>query len=193
MFRIPMFGFALLIFVFLAVILAIAVFFAFKSGAQGKTKLGGFAGCMVALALLFIAGVAGIALVILSLMSIPSEAVRHGPVKSFEFQWRDNSPEPSDPHAESPSPVHGRIELHGVVDATPVLKWLREKTDPSTHLAVREDKDADGQACTVIELTRPMDQGEREEWRQMWRDLEKSMPDFRFPTGVRIVLRGPDE
>jgi hypothetical protein len=55
-----MFGFVLLVFLLLATILAVGVFLAFKSGEQGKTKLGGFAGCAIALALLVIAGLGAV-------------------------------------------------------------------------------------------------------------------------------------
>ncbi len=98
--HIPMFGFVLLAFLLLGVVLAVAVFFAFKSGNAGQTRLSGPAGCLIALALLVIAGIGAIGLAIVALVTLPAEAMKHGPVKSFELQfpdeetvpdvWRDN-------------------------------------------------------------------------------------------------------
>src|SRR5690349_11472865 len=123
--HIPMFGFVLLAFLLLGVILAVAVFFAFKSGTAGQTKLSGPAGCLIALALLVIAGIGATGLAIVALVTIPAEAVKHGPVKSFELRFPED-----DEHAESGLRrvlgPHVTIELRGLQDPSEVMKWLRK-------------------------------------------------------------------
>lgn len=194
MFRIPMFGFALLVFVLLAVVLAVAVFLAFRSGEQGKTKLGGLAGCAIALALLLITGAAALGLLIVSVISIPSEAVRHGPVKSFEFQWGEATPTPGEsPRDPNASPLRLRIEMRGVRDTTEIMKWLREQTDEHTHIAVREETDPSGKAFTVVELSIPLDEHEGRELRRIRHDLEQHLPDLRLPASVHVEFEGPDD
>ena len=83
----PMFGFAALAFLMIGVILAVAVWVAFRSGGSGTTKLGGFAGCMVAVALVFVAGLGTIACLLVVGITAPAELARNGPVKKIEAHW----------------------------------------------------------------------------------------------------------
>jgi hypothetical protein len=191
-----MFGFVLLAFLLLAVVLAVAVFFAFKSGQAGQTKLSGPAGCMVALALLLIAGIGAIGLVIVALVTLPSEAVRRGPVKSLEWRFPAHEDEATSPDSPARADDQGTsltIELRGLQDPSEVMKWLRKRTDSGTHIAVHEGKDEDGKPMTVIELTLPESHDVTRELRDMRRDLEEDEPDLRLPSSVKIVFRGPDD
>lgn len=186
--HVPMFGFVLLAFLMLAVVLAVAVFFAFKSGNAGQTKLSGPAGCFIALALLVIAGIGAIGLSIVALVTIPSEMFKRGPVKSVELQM---------PGDEKPgSSVHGphlSIELRGLQDPSDVMKWLRKRTDSETRIAVHEGRDKSGKPVTVVELTLPDDHDVAHELRDMRRELEEDVPDLRLPKSVKIEFRGPEE
>jgi len=189
--HIPMFGFVLLAFLLLGVILAVAVFFAFKSGNAGQTKLSGPAGCLIALALLAIAGIGAIGLTIVALVTIPSEMIKHGPVKSAKVEFPED-----DKGGVAGAGRHGShltIELRGAQDASDVMKWLRKRTDSETSIAVHAGRDTSGQPVTVIELTLPEDHDVTQELRDMRRDLEEDVPDLRLPKSVRIEFRGPDE
>lgn len=210
MFRVPMFGFGLLLFVLLAVVLAVAVFLAFKSGEQGKTKLGGCAGCAIAMALLLIAGMGALGLVIVAIVSIPDEAVRRGPVKKFELHWGEdaNAPRTADggesvrselapgdspTPAPAPSPLRLRLELRGMADASSVIRWLRPRVDEDAVISVAEGRDDAGRSFTVLDVTIPLSPQDREGLTRLRHDLERDLPDFHMPTGVTLELRGPDE
>ncbi len=198
--HVPMFGFVLLAFLLLGVVLAVAVFFAFKSGNAGQTKLSGPAGCLIALALLVIAGIGAVGLGIVAVVTLSSEAVRHGPVKSFEFKFpEDEGRGQGGTHAgvdagksEAQGP-HLTIELRGLQDPADVMKWLRKQTDSQTRIAVHESKDKSGETVTVIELMLPEDHDVTNELRDMRRDLERDMPDLRLPKSVKVEFRGPNE
>jgi hypothetical protein len=97
----PMFGFAALAFLMIGVILAVAVWVAFRSGAAGTTKLGGFAGCMVAVALVFVAGLGAIACMVVVAVTAPAELVRSGPVKKIEAHWPSPHGEKRDGKADA--------------------------------------------------------------------------------------------
>ncbi|MBL8859475.1 MAG: hypothetical protein JNL28_13265 [Planctomycetes bacterium] len=190
----PMFGFALLAFLILALVVAVAVFFIFKSGEQGKTKLNGCAGCAIGFALLAIAGLGALGLVFVSVVSLPSEAVRHGPVKALEFHWDESAPAPDEPGRQAAaSPLHVRVEMRGVKDHADVMKWLRKRTKSETHIAVHEEVGEDGEAYTVAELSLPVSKNQRRELKELRSQLERDMPDFNIPSGVRIELRGPND
>lgn len=192
--RIPMFGFALLAFLFLALILAVAVFFAFRSGEQGKTKLGGCAGCAIALGLVCVAGLGAFGFSIVALANLKSEWIRHGPVKSAEFEWRDTLEDSrSEPEGRTAAPLHLRLELRGEVDSREFLKWLRQGTDEGTLLAVHEEQHSDGTTVTVVELSLPTSEHARAELARVRRDLERALPDLRLPTGGKVVFKDPDE
>jgi hypothetical protein len=85
-----MFGFTVLAFLIVCAILAIATYLVFNSGEQGKTKLGGCAGCAVGFALLAIAGFAAAICAFVMLVTTKSELVRHGPIKSIELELGDH-------------------------------------------------------------------------------------------------------
>lgn len=196
--RIPMFGFALLAFLLLAVVLAVAVFFAFRSGEQGKTKLGGFAGCAIALALLVVAGLGAIGTLIVGLVSIPGEAIRHGPVKSFEWRWNSEEdatvPAPDAPRSSrAEAPFRVRVELRGTQDSHEVMRWIRKRTDERTTISVHEERDAKGEAVTIVEITPRLDVHDRGQLEEIFRDLKRDIPDLKLPAGGRIELRGPDD
>jgi hypothetical protein len=186
-----MFGFVLLVFLLLATILAVGVFLAFKSGEQGKTKLGGFAGCAIALALLVIAGLGAVGAVVVGLVSIPGEAVRHGPVKSFEWHW--NSDSSDEPKSHDDVPFHVRVELRGTQDSQSVMRWIRKRTDERTTLSVHEENDESGKPFTVVEITPRLDVHDRRELQEIFEKLHRDLPDLRLPEGGRIVIKDPDE
>lgn len=189
--RFPMFGFALLAFLLLAVILAVAVFFAFKSGEQGKTKLGGAAGCLIALALLVVSGMGAIGLLIVAAVAAPGELARHGPVRSLEWRWNSDSHHASDGHDEAP--FHVRVELRGTQDSQGVMRWIRKRTDERTTLSVHEEHDDRGEPFTVIEITPRLDIHDRRELDEIFRSLQKDLPDLQLPAGGRIEIKDPDE
>jgi hypothetical protein len=194
--RFPMFGFALLAFLLLAVVVAVAVFFAFKSGEQGKTKLSGLAGCAIALALLMIAGIGAIGTIIVGVVSIPGEAVRHGPVKSFEWRWDHDSsaPDPDEPHSTSKhSPLHVRVELRGTADTQSVMRWIRKRTDADTAISVHDERDANGEEFTVIEISPRLDAHDRREVEELFDELESELPELRLPSGGRVEIKRPDD
>jgi hypothetical protein len=188
-----MFGFALLAFLLLAVVIAVAVFFAFKSGEQGKTKLGGFAGCLIALALLVIAGMGAIATMIVAAVSIPGEAMRHGPVRSFEWHWNSDDA-PDAPHAaDSDAAFRVRVELRGTADNQSVMRWIRKNTDERTMLSVHEETDSKGEPCTVIDITPRLDVRDKRDLREIFESLQRDLPELKLPAGGRIEIKDPDE
>jgi hypothetical protein len=192
--HIPMFGFVLLAFLLLGVVLAVAIFFAFKSGNAGQTKLSGPAGCFIALALLVIAGIGAIGLTIVALVTLPAEAMKRGPVKSFELRFpEDDLGAASEGGLRRVHGPHVTIELRGLQDPSDVMKWLRKRTDSQTNITVHEGKDASGKAITVIELTLPEGHDVTQRLRETRRDLEEDLPDLRLPKSVKIEFRGPDE
>jgi hypothetical protein len=217
MHSIPMFGFALLCFLLLAVVLAVAVFFAFKSGEKGQTKLGGCAGCAIAAALLLIGGLGALGVTIVGVFSFTSEAVKHGPVKSFGFEWDDSRHDtmppgmsepgmPAPPDWPTPPPQvgqrsgpdeHGQLrltlEVRGKDGAAKVLEWVRRKTKAPVSIAVRESHgDAQG-PITTIELSIPIDEDDRADLEETRRDLERDLPDLKLPKGVKVEFRGPND
>ncbi|MBK7878145.1 MAG: hypothetical protein IPJ77_21000 [Planctomycetes bacterium] len=89
--HVPMFGFTCLAFLLIYVVIAVAILLVFKSGEKGTTKLGGFAGCMIGLGLFGIAGLMALGTGLVMTLNAWNEAVRRGPVKSFEFHFDDGS------------------------------------------------------------------------------------------------------
>jgi hypothetical protein len=106
--RMPMFGFLLLGFLLFAAIVAVACYLVFKSGEQGKTKLSGCAGCAIGLGLLSFAGLGALGCTAIAILDSGNEAVRHGPIKSFEWRWPQGRHD-RDAHADE----HGRDTHHG--------------------------------------------------------------------------------
>jgi len=213
----PMFGFALLCFLLLAVVLAVAVFFAFKSGEKGQTKLGGCAGCAIAAALLLIGGLGALGVTIVGVFSFASEAVKHGPVKSFGLEWDDSRHDITPMEAHEPGmslppdsqnrqpqveprsapsehrPLRLTLEVRGRDGAAKVLEWVRRKTEAPISIAVRESmSDAQG-PITTIELSIPLDEEDRKDLEETRRDLERDLPDLKLPKGVKVEFRGPND
>ncbi|MDZ4773268.1 MAG: hypothetical protein SGI72_09060 [Planctomycetota bacterium] len=194
--RFPMFGFVLLAFLLLAVVLAVAVFFAFKSGEQGKTKLSGFAGCAIALALLVIAGIGAVGLLIVAAIAAPNEWARRGPVKSMELHWNEDSaapaPDAPDHHMHKPA-FKVRVELRGSQDTQDVMRWIRRETDERTTLSVHEERDSNGNVVTAIEITPRLEVQDRKELREIFDELKRDLPDLNLPAGGRVEFRGPND
>lgn len=145
--RWPLFGFALLVFVLLAVVLAIGIFFAFKSGEQGKTKLGGCAGCAIGFALLVITGMGAVGLIVVSVAALPGELLRHGPVESVELTWDEGR---GRAEAESPStpPAPAEVAPRGADANTPAApsastpeRSRSEAGDVQLRVVLRGDAD----------------------------------------------------
>jgi hypothetical protein len=197
-----MFGFACFGFLMIGVILAVAVWLAFKSGKNGTTKLGGAAGCMISLALVFIAGLAALSCTAIALVNAPNELLRHGPVRRIEAQWPplraehgktadSESPEPDEgkeKDADSEKGLHIQIEMAGG-DATEVSRWFREHTDGDMTVSVDTVKGADGPR-TRIDIRLPITE---DELRDIRRDFERDLPNLNLPDGIRVELKGDDD
>ena len=165
------------------------------------------------MALLLIAGMGALGLVIVSIVSIPDEAVRRGPVKKFELHWGEdaNAPRtadggesvrsevapgdaPTSPTAPTaPSPLRLRLELRGMADASSVIRWLRPRVDENAVISVGEGRDDAGRTFTMLDVTIPLSPQDREGLTRLRHDLERDLPNFQMPTGVTLELRGPDE
>lgn len=200
--RLPMFAFAAFAFLVIAGILAIACWLAFKSGKNGTTKLGGVAGCFIALALVFVAGVAALSCTAIAALNAPNEILRSGPVRRIEAQWpplHKEHAEPDEEKTEEPdeSPgmpeehahgLHLRIELDGT-DATEVSRWFREHTEGDMTVSIEKLNGANGPRTRVdIELPIPDD-----DLREIRERFERDLPNLNLPQGVRIELKGEDD
>jgi hypothetical protein len=200
--RLPMFAFASLGFFVIAGILAIACWLAFKSGKNGTTKLGGAAGCFIALALVFVAGLAALGCTTIAVLNAPNELLRHGPVKRIEAQWpplrgdheenADSKPEAPDESPEKPEEsahgLHIRIELDGT-DTTEVSRWFREHTEGDMTVSIEKLKSADGPR-TRVDIELPISDDDLREIREQF---ERDLPNLNLPQGVRIELKGEDD
>lgn len=196
-----MFGFALLVFVLLAAIVAVALFFAFKSGEQGKSKLSGFAGCWIALALLVVAFFGAIGLVIVAIANAPNEMVRHGPVKSFELQWDEDEhggelepgeKRPAKPLLPRESGPRLVVELKSADGAAQIVRWLRDNVEGDLSIA-SEEVDVDGERRARVTLHLKLAPGDRAGLEEAKRELERELPNLRIPDGVKVELRDADE
>jgi hypothetical protein len=214
----PMFGFAALAFLMIGVILAVAVWLAFRSGESGRTKLGGFAGCMVAVALVFVAGLGAIACLLVVAVTAPGEIVRHGPVRKIEAHWPSTHGEKGDTEPESAKDedseeeeseahdgmhddehhadaedheehgLHFRVEVAGGNEAK-ITRWFREHTRGDFKVSTEAIHGPDGRR-TRIDIRIPIPD---EEIRRMRSDLQKDLPDLNLPDGVTIELKSEDE
>src|SRR5438034_7536604 len=120
----PMFAFYLLAFLLVAAVLAVAVFLAFKSGAQGQTKLGGCAGCAIAFALLLVAGLGAVGIGFVALMHLPNQALRRGPFRRFHMEFpEEGSTTPTPPTA--PGASSGETSEDGLKRVHPGGKSLK--------------------------------------------------------------------
>lgn len=200
--RLPMFAFAAFGFLVVAGILAIACWLAFKSGKNGTTKLGGPAGCLVALALVFVAGLAALSCTAIALVNAPNELLRGGPVRRIEAQWpplRGDHEKSDDEMSETPdeSPkateesahgLHIRVELSGG-DATSISRWFREHSEGDMTVSVEKVKGADGPR-TRVDIRLPISDDDLRELRE---EFERDLPNLDLPEGVRIELKGDDD
>ena len=198
--RLPMFGFAFLGFLMIGVILAVACWLAFKSGKDGTTKLGGPAGCFMALALMFVAGLGALGCAAIALVNAPGELLRNGPIRKIEahvHDWKaehegaDEADEPGE-HGERGEAerkgVHFRIEMTGG-NAQEISRWFREHTDGDMTVSVTTLAGPDGPRTRVdIELPIP-----ESELREIRRDFERDLPNLKLPNDVRIELKGADD
>lgn len=198
-----MFGYALLVFVLLAAVAAVALFFAFKSGEQGKSKLSGFAGCWIALALLVVAFLGAIGLVVVAIANAPNEIVKHGPVKSFELQWDSDGDEDGlEPGEKRPAkplvPRENRsgprlvIDLKSSEGAAEIVRWIRDNVEGDLAIA-SEEVEVDGERRARVTLHLKLAPGERAELEEVKRELERELPNLRIPDGVKVELRDADE
>jgi hypothetical protein len=197
-----MFGFACFGFLVIAVILAIAVWLAFKSGKNGTTKLGGAAGCMIALALVFVAGIAALGCTAIAIVNAPDELIRHGPVRRIEAQWpslhpdqektsdskSEDAEETPEKDSDAKQGLHIQIEMAGG-DATEVSRWFRDHTDGDMTVSVDTVKGADGPR-TRIDIRLPITE---DELRDIRRDFERDLPNLNLPDGIRVELKGDDD
>ncbi len=198
----PMFGFACFGFLMIGVILAVACWLAFKSGKDGTTKLGGAAGCMISLALVFIAGLAALSCTAIALVNAPNELIRHGPIRRIEAQWPhlrgahgktadSESPEADEAperDADAEKGLHIQIEMAGG-DATEVSRWFREHTDGDMTVSVDTVKGADGPR-TRIDIRLPIT---ADELRDLRRDFERELPNLNLPDGIQVELKGDED
>lgn len=215
-FRVPMFGYSLLVFLALGVIVAIACMIVFRSGDQGKTKLSAPAGCAIGCGLLGFALLGAFGFLALCALDWRAQAVRRGPFKSFEFHWdtdhgltrRDESTdsgESLDTEDQTPESSHEAdagyrarliVELRGSRDevATTVgqiSRWLRENTDGEFSISSTNTDTSDG-STTRVEWGLPV-QGE--DLRKLKNDLQEQLGGFEIPKGVdvKIEVKDPEE
>lgn len=200
--RLPMFAFAGFAFLVIAGILAVACWLAFKSGKNGTTKLGGVAGCFIALALVFVAGVAAFSCTAIAALNAPNEILRSGPVRRIEVlrpRLHEDEDKASDGKPEAPdedmegreAPAHGlhiRVELAGD-DATEVSRWFRDHTEGDMTVSVERVKGPDGPR-TRVDIQLPISDDEIREVREQF---ERDLPSLNLPEGVRIELKGEDD
>jgi len=190
--RMPMFGFFGLGFLFFATIVAVAVWLAVRSGEKGSTKLGGLAGCAIALALLVIAGLGALGCTTIALLNMPNEIVQRGPVKSFEFHWDDEHGLRQESNAERDEPgepdenagVHLRFEIQGV-EPGQITRWIRENTDGDVSYTITTSEDEDGKSVQ-LDVTLPISEDELRQFRE---DFRRDFPDLRLPESIKVELR----
>ena len=188
--RLPMFGFTLLSFLMLLVVIAIATWLVFRSGDGGKTKLSAPAGCAIGCAILLLGGLGALGCTAAVLISAPNEIVRRGPIERFELTWPDESqPAPADAATVGRYPARIRLTLRdgGRAEelAGEISRWLREETDGDLSVEIRRQEQD-----TVLEFSLP---ATREELEDLRRDLRREFPRLRLPNRVEVDVRDPDE
>lgn len=188
----PVFGFGCLAFVLICTILAVAIFFVFKSGEKGSTKLGAPAGCLVGCALVFLALLAALGVTLVLSFHAKQEFVRHGPFKRFELDLEppQEAPTPSDPLAVA-STQHVRLTIElksdeGWADLSEdVTQWLREKV--SSEIGVRiETRAGDTGPHTLLIFDVDVPEAEIRELR---RGLREVLPTLRLPQHIEAELK----
>ncbi|MFN0009579.1 MAG: hypothetical protein ACKVXR_16905 [Planctomycetota bacterium] len=192
----PMFSFFALGFLFFATIVAVAVWLAVRSGEKGSTKLGGFAGCAIALALLVIAGIGALGCTAIAVFNTPNEIVRRGPVKSFEFNWGHEDGPRQESGEEVPEPEGGgdhggirlRFEVRGV-EPDQVTRWIRDNTDGDVSYTITSSEDEDGKSVQ-LDVSLPISGDELRRFRE---DFQRDFPDLRLPESIKVELRSEDD
>jgi hypothetical protein len=190
----PVFGFGCLAFVLICTILAVALFFVFKSGEKGSTKLGAPAGCLVGCALVFLALLAALGVTLVLSFHAKQEFVRHGPFKRFEFDLeppRSLPPgAPAEPGAENAT-RHARLTIElksdqGWADLSEdITGWLRERI--SSEIGVRiETRTSDTGPHTLLIFEVDLPASEIEGLR---RDLREVLPTLRLPQHIEAELK----
>jgi len=188
-----MFGFGCLAFVLVCTILAVAVYFVFKSGEKGTTKLGAPAGCLVGCSLLIVALLAGFGVVLVLSANAKQELVRHGPFKRFEFDLEPRNPPPgAAPSAPGErSSRHARLSIELTSDegwadlSEDITTWLRENV--SGEIGVRiETRPTDKGPHTLLIFEVDVPERELDELR---RDLREVLPTLRLPEHIEAELK----
>ncbi len=218
--RMPMFGFLLLGFLFFAAIVAVACYLVFKSGEQGKTKLSGCAGCAIGLGLLSFAGLGALGCTAIAILDSGNEAVRHGPIKSFEWRWpRDRQDRDAhvdedawDAHDDESSsdgsggddasqdesnpdeshPFELRVVVRGSADYAIAGQISRWLHEQTdADVSVRTRvRIEDGEEVTELEFGLPLS---NEELAEIRRNFERDVSGLPLPEGVRVEMKSPDE
>jgi hypothetical protein len=209
--RMPMFGFLVLGFLLIAVVLAIACYLVFRSGEPGKTKLSGCAGCAIGFGLLSLAGIGALGCTAIAFIDAGNEAVRHGPIKSFEWRWpRDrhehdedagewdegtdesSGDESSAGESDDSHALKLRVVVRGSADysvAGQISRWLQEHTDGDITVSTRV-RIENGDETTELEFGLPLSREEIEDIRE---DLERDAAGFELPEGVRVEIKDPHD
>ena len=194
--RMPMFGFFGLGFLFFAAVVAVAVWLAVRSGEKGSTKLGGFAGCAIALALLVIAGLGALGCTAIALLNTPNEIVRRGPVKSIELHASDEhgshgqlekadegADEDEAPETDSEHAVSLRFVIEGV-EPGQITRWIREHTDGDVSYSITTGAGEDGNAVH-LDISLPITD---RELHRMRADFHRDFPNLRLPESIKLEL-----
>lgn len=202
--RMPMFGFLALGFLLFATVIAVACYLVFKSGEQGKTKLSGCAGCAIGFGLLAFAGLGALGCTAVAFLTIPDEAVRRGPIKSFEWRWpprHAHGPDaPDSPGSDRAEPEDAeshrfqlRVMVRGSADyaevARAISSWLRDETDVDFSLRTHV-RTEDGEEVTELEFELPLSGEDLDEIRS---NLERAIPEFELSEGVRVEIKDPSD
>lgn len=200
--RMPVFGFAVLAFLFLCAILAFAVWFATRGAADpGKSRINGPAGCAIGCALLAIAGLGAIATAAVIVVNLPFEWARHGPIGRMELRYDDAGDDARDDLGDDARDgglrrveprVHAEIELRPGYEAAPILRVLRDEVSSGLDVTVKS-VERDGVARTVIEIDAPLDEQARKELDEALRELRQELPELELPRGIVLEIRGPND
>lgn len=214
--QVPMFGYLFLVFCAICVVLAIAVWILVKSGPAGTTKLNGSAGCAIACALVFVAGLMALGCAVVMVVNIPNEWLRRGPFKTIELHHatrearehgastsadesggdtRDDAPtDASTPRAPdtttgAETEVTVRFLLRDAGTVGEILKSVRELAPGDVTTSVASVQTDDGTFTEVLVRLRIP----RSDFDEFKHDLEQEWPDFELPEGGKIELREPGE
>jgi hypothetical protein len=193
-----MFGFAVLAFLLLCAILAVAAWFATRGASDpAKTRVSGPAGCAIGCALLAVAGLGALATLAVIVVNAPAEWARHGPYRRIEFRHDAPAPRPAgtgdqDERASRDGRVQVEIELAPGIDAGPVLAVLRRHIDAPLTVDVGA-LERDGVQRTRIRLTGRLDERAQRQLDRLLRDLRQDLPALDLPDGIVVEVREPDE